>query len=290
MAIRIPIMRKRTVRLVVVLGALLAAVVVLLSSCSGLRCALLTKHHSEHAGPRPEACSEWPADAEIDGMKVFAKGELGDPPVLLLHELPGLLPETVCFADELVKRHHRVYMPLFFGSFGAEAGKLRQLAVCAGPNFNCLSGHESRVVGKLEQLRDRIAAQHPDQKLAIIGMCLTGGMPLALVNDRVGAVVLSQPAIPLPLTESMSRSIGVDLKAHDFSKVHVLAIRFKKDCLVGEHRFDALPAVIPHFEPYVVPTTDETQHSVLTIESHNAEAAKAIQKVFDFLAKNAGSV
>jgi dienelactone hydrolase len=252
-------------------------------------------HRTDHERPeRPApACGGWQADDEVDGMKVYVKGSMGDPPVLLLHEIPGLLPETVCFADALVRRGYRVYMPLFFGRFGRHASALRRMAVCAGPNINCVSTRESPVVSKLRTLRDRIAAQHGGRKLGVIGMCMSGGMPLALAEKNVEAVVLSQPALPFPLTAATRRALGVSvgslLKAKS-AEVFVLRIRFERDCLVPQERFDAIAEAIPadHLETIQVPSTDPREHSVLTVESHNPHAREAIEHAFDFLDRHLG--
>jgi dienelactone hydrolase len=253
-------------------------------------------HSSKHARPETfdPACGDWKKDDPVNGMQVFVKGDPADPPVLLLHELPGLVPETVCFADRLVRRGYRVYMPLFFGAFGGRPGKLRQLAVCAGSDFNCLSTNESRIVGTLRTLRDRISKQHGGRNLAVIGMCLTGGIPLALADDKVAALVLSQPAIPFPVSAATRRSLGVSpgSLSRVNPDVYVLRIRFQKDCLVPPERFAAIAAAIAadHLETRVVPSNDPHEHSVLTGESHDPEAQKTIEYTYGFLDRRFGKV
>ncbi|HJQ35839.1 MAG TPA: dienelactone hydrolase family protein [Thermoanaerobaculia bacterium] len=276
-----------------ILVILLSTGLVLFVSCSGLRC--IASSHSTHDDEKPTAIKEWAKDEPaIDGMTVYVKGE--GPPVILLHEVPGLLPETVRFAEKLAGAGYRVYMPLFFGKFNDRVGRVRQFFVCAGPNFNCLSTDESPVVKKLETLRDRITA-NGRQRVAIIGMCLTGGMPLALVNDRVAAVVLSQPAVPFPLSAAKRASLGVDLDRleHKAWQGHVLAIRFAEDCLATKERFETLCRKIPtdHLTIHVVPTDKPCAHSVLTVEGQNKAngdvktvAQTAIQHTTCFLARH----
>lgn len=46
---------------------------------------------------------------------VYVGGE--GPPILLMHELPGLLHECRQLADKLVNVGFQVYMPLMFGEF-----------------------------------------------------------------------------------------------------------------------------------------------------------------------------
>ena len=276
-------------------GALLAVAFVLLSSCASVKCMLGA--HSTHRAERKPVEAEsigWQKIDPVDGMTIYAKGS--GPPILLLHEIPGLIPETVRFADSLVKRGYRVYLPLFFGKFHDDVGLPRQLVVCAGLNFNCYSGKESRVLGKLAMLRTRIEndRQHAHQKIGIIGMCLTGGMPLALVGKRVGAIVLSQPSVPFPLTKGTRHSLAVDEKRYEEARdagVHILAIRFEQDCLAVPERFDRLRAKVGGLlETHVVPSCDPRAHSVLTVEGQHQhggrvedEAKKAIERTYRFL-------
>jgi dienelactone hydrolase len=260
-------MRWRRASLAVLVIPLLAGLV-LFASCSGLRCVISS--HSTHKDKEPATVAEWPKDDPIDGMTVYVKGE--GPPVILLHEIPGLLPETAKFAEKLVHAGYRVYMPLLFGKFNGRIGGVRQFLVCAGPNFNCYSSAESPVVKKLERLRDRVT-ENGRRRVAIIGMCLTGGMPLSLVNESVAAVVLSQPALPFPLTAATRASLGVDL--HRFGKKswkgHVLAIRFENDCLAAPERFATMCDNIPtgQLTIHVVPSDKPCAHSVLTVEGQH---------------------
>ena len=285
-------MRKRTAFRLAAAVVLTAGLVVFLSSCTVLRCVFM-KHRSAH--PRADhvdaECAGWIEDVPVEGMKVYVKGDPADPPILLLHELPGMMPETVSFADSLVQRHYRVYMPLFFGQPGHGIGPARQMAVCLGPNFNCLSSEESRVVGKLRILRHRIAVTHGGRKLGIIGMCLTGAMPLALADAEAAAIILSQPSVPFPLMEGMRRSLGVSQASLDKAKVSgvaVLRIRFAQDCLVPPERFKTIAAAIPadRLETNVVDSCNPKQHSVLTVESHDPKAQAAIAHAYDFLERN----
>jgi dienelactone hydrolase len=294
-------MRVRSASLAV-LSVLLVAGVILFASCAQLRC-IVGGHSTHDPENAPDAGTDgWKTIAPpIDGLTVYEKGELSNPPILLLHEIPGLLPETVRFADQLVDRGYHVYMPLFFGKFGGRWGGVRQiLVVCGGHDFNCFSAKESPVVAKLKKLRDRIADDHKQQPIGIVGMCLTGGMPLSLANDRVAAVVLSQPAVPFPLTDAKRRSIGADLGPITVStKTAVLGIRFEKDCLAVEERFNKLRSLIGcRFELWTVSSNDQHAHSVLTVEGQNScaktpeekaaheEAKKAVDHAFLFLDKH----
>jgi dienelactone hydrolase len=285
-------MRRRIATLVAV--AVLLTGMGVLSSCTAVRCVLMA-HRTPHERPdrADPACGGWQRDDDVEGMKVYVKGNPADPPVLVMHEIPGLLPETVCFGNALVRRGYRVYMPLFFGRFGDDVSTLRRMAVCAGPSFNCVSTKESPVVSKLRLLRDRIAERHSGRKLGVIGMCMTGGMPLALADTHVAAVVLSQPALPFPITAATRRALGVSeasLAAAKSAGVFVLRIRFERDCLVPRERFDSIADAIPadHLETIQVPSTDPREHSVLTVESHNPHAREAIEQAFAFLDRHLG--
>lgn len=127
---------------------------------------------------------------------VFDKG-LG-PPVLMLHELPGLAQACVDFAERLVTAGFHVYLPLLVGRplQHAAMANLRQL--CVSAEFARLkSGARAPVTDWLRALAGGISRRHGDGKVGAIGMCLTGAFVIPMVIDPwLAAAVVSQPAIP----------------------------------------------------------------------------------------------
>lgn len=242
---------------------------------------------------------------------------LGGPPVLFLHELPGLVPEAFDLARRLNKAGMSVYLPLFFGKAGQNSDARVLLEVpCWGSEFDCRSRHSmGQIVNWVVEYGLHLATRYP-RGLAVIGNCLTGAMPLALLADgrlrrHIKCVVLSQPAVPFGLTgmprnPDVRRSLGLtdtQMKKAAQSNVPVLALRFTDDPYVPEDRMFALRDLFNghDFEYYPVPPdhkcpgheglTPKHHHAVLTLgycEDPKSSGNKAYRKVEHFLRKNLG--
>lgn len=126
---------------------------------------------------------------------VFKREKAHLPPVLLLNELPGLTMETLEYADTL-SQDFTVYVPLLFGA-------VKQHSLFRGLLAYAFNGEWRQrdngrpIVSWLRDVVREIAAAHPGQKIGIIGMCLTGAFPLALVDHpAVHGVVIAQPTLP----------------------------------------------------------------------------------------------
>lgn len=84
--------------------------------------------------------------------------------------------------------------------------------------------------------------------IGIIGMCLTGVFPLALLGEGVGGAVLCQPTLPFTLTFGkpigrQKENIGLDRNDLDIatrSNIPLLAMRYAADELCPPERIQAL--------------------------------------------------
>lgn len=248
------------------------------------------------------------------GKTVYRIGS--GPPVLFLHELPGLMPEAFEFARRLKDRGYTVYVPLLFGKAG-ESSTLRVIfrTPCWGSEFNCISGDSiGSIVSWIAALTAKIDDDHGKHGLAVIGNCLTGSVPLALmasdtVRPRLRCVVLSQPAIPMglfgaPLLEGAKVAFGLsaaEIKEAVDSNVPALALRFCDDPIVPKQRMEALISLFANrpFEFY--PVNPDTHcdnppvhhsyhhHAVLTIgycDDQDSNGRKAFEHVVAFLQSN----
>lgn len=132
--------------------------------------------------------------------RVFLFGDPASPPVLLLHEFPGLSPQSLEFADEL-SAAFRVYVPLLFGdpnSSKEDFAAAAQYFLTQRWQFDDQAQISRPVLWQLRGLLTEISNRHPGQSLGAIGMCLTGSLPIALASDpAVTAIVISQPSLPL---------------------------------------------------------------------------------------------
>lgn len=194
-------------------------------------------------------------DARGRQHQVYVTGA-GGPPVLLLHELPGLVDDDLRAARRIADLGYTVVAPLFFGEAGARASVLRTLIntgrYCDERHFACASGQTTSVhVRWLLELARAVRTEFWDGKgLAAVGMCLTGAFPLALLQDpSVAAAVLCQPTIPFNdfsrvgwFTDRSALGIHPDdlEKAKKDSGALILGLRYTGDWRCPPDRFRRL--------------------------------------------------
>jgi dienelactone hydrolase len=84
----------------------------------------------------------------------------------------------------------------------------------------------------------KIEERHNQQRIGIIGNCMTGTLPLALIDHPwVGATVVAQPALPMRFwwyTDADKQSLGLavdDLQRARRSAAKIYGLRFEMDCI-----------------------------------------------------------
>lgn len=169
---------------------------------------------------------------------VFCFGDKNEkPPLLLLHELNGLTEDTFDYAAELSK-DFTVYLPMLFGEKGKDSQNSGLLTYwLPWGEWAIPSEGSAPVVDWLREVVSTIHAKHPLSKLRIIGNCMTGALPLALLNDKtVHSIVLAQPALPIrviwPYSDKDLASLGLsntDQNVARNSKAKVFSLRFETD-------------------------------------------------------------
>ncbi len=124
--------------------------------------------------------------------------------MIVIHEVPGLHPLVVDFADRLVAQGMTVFMPSLFGTPGKPATKAYALRtiignICIRREFNVWSGGKSSpIVDWLRALARHAHAECGGPGVGAVGMCFTGGFALAMMTEpAVIAPVLSQPSLPI---------------------------------------------------------------------------------------------
>ncbi|MEX5215386.1 MAG: hypothetical protein NW703_14625 [Nitrospiraceae bacterium] len=184
------------------------------------------------------------ADSIAHPVYCFPNKSTRRPPVLLLHELPGLSGKTLEYAREL-SQDFTVYVPLLFGSPNSQSnwhGFLISLGLKG--EWRGLESGTSDVVKWLRAVAMKIGEAHPGQQIGVIGNCLTGSLPLALLdNPRIHAVVLAQPTLPLTIfrnDDEVRKSLGISKgeieqakksTARNESPAKIFYVRFDKDCV-----------------------------------------------------------
>ena len=241
---------------------------------------------------------------------VYRKGS--GPAVIIIHEMPGLHPLVLRFADHVVAAGMTAYCPSLFGepgrpiSRGYAAASMLQ-AICMRREFHVWSTQTSSPI--VEWLRALARKAHGDcggKGVGAVGMCFTGGFALAMMTEpAVVAPVLSQPSMPAA-TGSKTRAAGFDASPAEIAcakrrfedeDLTMIGLRYKSDVLVPDARFenyrrtfgdrfeaieledaDAAPAIIP-------------PHSVLTLHLKPDGPSKAAEdRVLQFFKDRTGAV
>lgn len=173
------------------------------------------------------------------------------PGVVVVHEIPGITPEVIAFADEVVAAGFTVVMPQLFGTPGAPmtvgrvAGAIGR--ICVSRELTMLAtGRTQPVADWLRSLARDLHTELGGPGVGALGMCFTGGFALAMMVDTaVVAPVLAQPSTPFAV--SPKKAADVNLSPGDLAAVkeraaagcEVLGLRFRSDRAVGT-RFETL--------------------------------------------------
>ena len=240
---------------------------------------------------------------------VYRRGS--GPAVIIMHEMPGLHPLVIRFADRVAAAGMTVFCPSLFGTPGKPVDRGYTLAtaigvLCIRREFYVWRGDRSSPVADwLRALARKAHGECGGKGVGAVGMCFTGGFALAMMTDPcVVAPVLSQPSLPLA-QGNPQRAAAIGASPHEIACVKgrlesedltVMGLRFKSDELVPDTRFetyrrefgdrfeaielndeDAQPAFIP-------------PHSVLTLHLKEEGPTKAAeQRVIQFFRERTGA-
>lgn len=217
------------------------------------------------------------------------------PGVVVIHEVPGITPSVIRFADDVVARGFTVVMPDLVGTPGKEVSGsyLARSAVrmCVAREFTTWALHRtSPIVAWLRALARRMHDELGGPGVGAVGMCFSGGFALGMmVDDTMVAPVLSQPSLPFA-RGGRAGAGDLGLSPDDEAEVvrrasegcQVLGLRFTGDRLVGDARFANLRDRLGDaFIAVELPSSRRGDHSVLTEQRDEA----AVARVLDFLAE-----
>jgi dienelactone hydrolase len=221
---------------------------------------------------------------QYDGVtrKVYRRG--AGPGVVILHELPGLIPEDVALGARVADAGFTVFMPSLIGTPGKRESCLDDLEgsvrVCISREFNNFATRRrSPITDWVRALCRAAHAELGGKGVGAIGMCLTGNFALALMIDPViAAPVVCHPALPAPFLPAQRAALQLSdaeleiVKKRVAAGTPVLGLRFTRDWFCPKERFDRLTAELGDgFErievdsskgnPYGIP---RAAHSMLT--------------------------
>ena len=193
------------------------------------------------------------------------------PPILLMQELPGIVPETLKLVQRLNAAGFKVYMPHFLGPFGKFAiGRNMLRLFCVRREINMFAkGKQSPFADWLRALARDIRDREDAPGVGVIGMCLTGSFALTMMaDDAVLGGVASQPALPafskgdLHMSEADITAARAGMQA----KGKGLAMRFTGDKLVPDPLWNALVRAFGDDLEHV--EFQGTDHALLTVHFH----------------------
>ena len=213
------------------------------------------------------------------------------PVVIVVHEIPGVTPKVIEFAERVVNEGFTVVMPLLVGEVGRgpSGAYIAQsmTKVCISREFTTMAMHKtSPIISWLRALAQQLHAEVGGIGVGAVGMCFSGGFALGMmVDDIMVAPVLSQPSLPFAI--GGSRAADLNLSESDQARVveraqagcQVLGLRYTGDKLVGT-RFATLHKLLGEaFIAVEFASTSKQDHSVLTEQIQ----PEAIERVLQFL-------
>ena len=203
-----------------------------------------------------------PDPIELDGFERFAftfDGTTHDvyragsgPAVIVIHEIPGIIPEVIAFARRVIDAGFTAYMPSLFGTPGKPMTNGYTLAVtarcCVAKEFTTMAlGRTSPIIAWLRTLAADAHEACGGPGVGAVGMCFTGGFALGMmVDERMLAPVLSQPSLPFPVGGRRKAALGISdtdlarVKERAAEGVCLLGMRFTDDPVVRPERFETL--------------------------------------------------
>ena len=226
-------------------------------------------------------------------IELFVRGE--GPPLILLHELPGLAEKTFELGNYFVAAGFKVILPLLFGRAGDDNALLGFAKVCIRHELRDLwQGKDTKIVHLIQELASRESQAANNNGVGVVGMCLTGNMVLALLLNNHGtrstitAPVLAQPSSGYSATALAAARNG------DIARP-VMALRFEKDWICKRHSFNKLEQAfgecpVANGQRLIVRELEGNKHSTLTydyksssVDVRTKEEIDARKEVVSFL-------
>jgi dienelactone hydrolase len=228
---------------------------------------------------------------------VYRRGS--GPAVIVIHEMPGLHPGVVTFADRVAAAGMTVFLPSLFGVAGRPAthpaGVLTMLGgICIRREFNVWATDKSSpMVDWLRALARHAHAECGGRGVGAIGMCFTGGFALAMMTEPVVvAPALSQPSLPLG-SKNPKRAAGIGASPAEIAcakrrfadeDLSMIGLRFRGDPFVPDARFETYRREFgDRFEAIELDPEDAAPgplkhpHSVLTVNLKEDGPTKAAE-------------
>lgn len=201
------------------------------------------------------------------------------PVVVILHEGPGMLAEDFRVGRMIAENGYKVYMPLMFGTPGERSNRNLWRA-CTSAGFHCFRNKPPEV---LNWLRPFLREKSKGRRAAVIGMCLTGSVPFAVLDvPEVRVAIMSQPALPMTSGKALGVTDEQVTAGHAAIRqrgAEVVYLRFWGDKISPAARLDAFKTRVPEIEEVQVVPPRGDAHSVLALE-YVDDPADPVQQAF----------
>jgi len=268
--------------------------------------------------------------SDLDALRNYEEFEFNDgrwtrtayrrgsgPAVVIIHEMPGMHPLVIRFADHVAEAGMTAVLPSLFGkpgktvTMGYALGEMIK-GICIRREFNVwATDRSSPIVDWLRALSRDLHKQCGGKGVGAVGMCFTGNFALAMMTEpSVVAPVLSQPSLPMaagPGSAKRRGAIGVSnaeiacaKRRFDDENLSLIGLRFYGDPFVPDERFDTLKRTFGNrFEAIELdpkdaqPDTGMVPHSVLTLhlrdDDPESPTKRAEQRVIQFFRERTGA-
>lgn len=237
---------------------------------------------------------------------VLVSGE--GPGVILMHELPGFVPEFWRLARWIEAAGFSVHAPAIYDAPGTPLEELHQIHGRVGGMARACISREIRLFAReggspisdwLRALARHVAAERGG-RVGAVGLCLTGNFAWSVAVDPVvAAAVAGEPALPFTAAGSvhLDPEESAALAARD--DLEVMALRFAGDPSCRAERFEtlqrlmgerALTRVLP--DDAKNPAGNPFPHAVLTrdlIAEDGQPTFEAAREVLGFLTRRLGA-
>ena len=241
---------------------------------------------------------------------VYRRGS--GPAVIVIHEMPGLHPHVIRFADHVAAAGMTVFCPVLFGVAGRPAthpgGMLTMLGgMCIRREFHAWAADRSSpIVDWLRALAREVHGECGGKGVGAVGMCFTGGFALAMMTETsVVAPVLSQPSLPM-VVGNAARAATIDASPAEIAcakkrfaeeDLSMIGLRFYGDPFVPDARFETLKREFgDRFEAIELDPKDaapgplKNPHSVLTSNlAEDGPTKAAEERVIAFFRERTGA-
>jgi dienelactone hydrolase len=209
------------------------------------------------------------------------------PGVIVIHEIPGMTPPVIRFAEDVVAAGFTVVMPRLFGEpeVGINPASLAKAfkTVCVSKEFVTLhAGQTAPIADWLRSLARELHDELGGPGVGALGMCMTGGFALGMMVDpSVAAPVLCQPSAPFAVTPALGRDLGLSpadlatVKQRAANGCPVLGTRYTGDPAIGK-RFDVLTKELG--ENFIKVEFPGMKHATVTLHRQQ----KAVDAILEF--------